>query len=190
MSRRPIALALAAVGALGGLLAILLAAGAAFGNVAEWFQAVGTVAAFAVTLMLLMHEINVRRQDQLEREAEQARQITLLRGGSTSGTVLDPATGRLNRPFEVEITGTVINGSDALLSGVTILFYVGEEQVHHHDIGVVRADARQEATYRMMWDREEDPPPRTVACTFADRRKRAWRLSWNGDLERLPGFSP
>ena len=48
-----------------------------WGNVPEWVGAVGTVAAFAATWALLRHEISVRRQEQADRDAEQARQVTV-----------------------------------------------------------------------------------------------------------------
>lgn len=64
---------LATVSALVLLVSLGALVGAAtFGNVAEWAGALGTIAAFGATVLLLRHEVDNRRRDVDERERRQA----------------------------------------------------------------------------------------------------------------------
>ena len=62
-------------------LVVLVGLGAAlgartFGNVAEWAAALGTIAAFGATVLLLRQEVEARRRDVAERERRQAALVT------------------------------------------------------------------------------------------------------------------
>jgi hypothetical protein len=56
-------------------LGLVLGAGT-FGNVAEWAAALGTIAAFGATVLLLRQEVDARRREVADRERRQASLIS------------------------------------------------------------------------------------------------------------------
>jgi hypothetical protein len=138
----------------------------AFGSVAEWAAALGTIAAFGATVALLRQDVEARRRDVAERERRQASLVSCWLG--------EP--DRFGVPTEVFVQ----NASDEPIYHVYVMGYgdlpewdvVGPRQQVH---GPWRPDLEKMSTRS-----------RRPRLSFADAAGLRWQRDEDGILRRPP----
>jgi hypothetical protein len=138
-----------------------------WGNAAEWVGAVGTVAAFFATFVLLRIEVKARREDRL----------IPARSMSVSLEVEHFA----NQPRPTA-TVWVHNGAVLPMRQVTVHFADTQMGAFEDELGELGPDRRDSAAFD--YDDRGTEPVR-AAVEFVDPWGRRWRRQPNGPLEEL-----
>lgn len=165
--------------AAGGITGAAASSGLDAGNLAEWFGAVGTVGALAVTYRLLRHELDIRRAEEIERAWSQARLVTV----ESEAFMLVPQEGE-EPPPHVRALTTVRNHSMEPVSDVEVQVRVGEHFVSQSTLGVLAPG--QNINIPNEWLLGGFPRDRSVPAEatvkFVDSRGRRWQRVSNGAL--------
>jgi hypothetical protein len=160
-------------------LVLLVGLGAAlgagtFGNVAEWAAALGTIAAFGATVLLLRQEVEARGRDVAERERRQAALVSCW---------LDDAWSEVNVEFYRAVF--VKNASDEPIYHVQVLQEPGQRGefllAHWGVIG-----PRKEETWHWDPNTEDVPTDPVPVLSFVDSAGQQWERDWRGRLHRVP----
>jgi hypothetical protein len=138
-----------------------------WGNAAEWVGAVGTVAAFFATFMLLRIEVKSRREDRLIPARSMSVSVTL--------------EHHANKP---KPTATVWIHNGAVLPMRQVTVFLSDTQLgdYEEELGELGPDRRDDVSFDYD-DRGTEPVRARVE--FVDPWGKRWRRQPNGPLEEL-----
>jgi hypothetical protein len=155
-----------------------------WGTVPAWVGAIGTVAAFAVTFALLLHEIGVRRDEASDQEKRQARFVWMggVGGMGTSGT-----PGQSDH-VDVVVQPIVHNDSDQPIRDVFVEVYDahGEHLGNTGTPGGIKPGGEAKSHLKVSVPASRDLGDRTTSgeLFFTDADGRRWKKSRDQTLSR------
>lgn len=193
MTRTDQLVAVLGAGLTGVVLGVAAGTGVELGNLAEWAQAIGTVGAFYLTYRLLAHEVAVRRAAEEEQIWAQAKRVSVTVSGSTSGTLANPQTGEMAKPFSVDVKANILNDSSDVITTVFLTLGLVEDGITTPidvvSLGMLAPKQQQPAGCSIQWSGSQEGFERWAVVMFTDAEQRTWRRYSNGTLEPVDSGS-